>query len=414
MENRNKEAELIGQGRVSKNKEKYSSNLALYRAKQKEIDSRQYAESRSMISSEGDNVPMEKIMESSLANPFNRRSELMVRMAGFEMFAQNNGFVGEFYTITTPSKFHRFTGDMLNINYDPGLTPKDAQKHLVTVWANIRKRLDENGIKVFGFRVAEPHHDGCPHWHMLLFMLPEDVSIVRENFSHYSLLMDGDEKGAKQRRFTHVAIDPNKGSATGYIAKYISKNLGFSLEDGETNDKGISTEYGKRVKAWASLWGIRQFQQIGGAPVTVWRELRKVSDTQEDETIEKARQAADGSRWEDFLNIMGGATVKRKDLPITLVKKNCVNPETGEMKQSKYGELVVLIYGIQTVLTEVITRSKSWIMLANEVLASLIPDVSGNGPLNEDEKEAGKRALACVASALFTPWNLVNNCPDRT
>ncbi|WP_317929941.1 hypothetical protein [Halioxenophilus sp. WMMB6] len=44
-----------------------------------------------------------------------------------------------------------------------------------------------------------------------------------------------------------------------------SDSYGFDAKDDVT-----------RIEAWASTWAIRQFQKIGGASVTVWRELRRL------------------------------------------------------------------------------------------------------------------------------------------
>jgi len=347
-----------------------------------------------MISDASDMVDMATIVQGSLANPTNRRAELMIRMAGFEAYAQQYGYVGEFYTLTCPSKYHRFTGVKLNDKYQE-LTPKDAQNYLVKQWSKIRAAYGRADIKPFGFRVAEPHYDGCPHWHMLLFVRIEDRQLVRDIFSRYALEVDGTEPGADKHRFKAVEIDSDAGTATGYIAKYISKNLGFSIDDPEhdTNDK--SQSYGQRVKAWSSVWGIRQFQQLGGAPVTVWRQLRKLRDSLDDELLESARQAADESRWADYLQIMGGVDAKRVDHTITLIKSQLVDKETGELRQNQYFEFVTLIFGVASLAAEAITRNKQWVMISTKLASTMLAKAATSGA-------AGR--------GCFAPWSSVNNC----
>ena len=146
-------------------------------------------------------------------------------------------------------------------------------------------------------RAVEPQHNGTPHWHMMLFIEPNQAESFQGIVEHYSFEQDGDEKGAAENRCDFKLIDPKKGSATGYIAKYVSKNI-----DGKDLDKGVYGEdpimAAQRVEAWASCWGIRQFQQVGGASVTVWRELRRLRNVvHEDETLTELGNAADSGDW---------------------------------------------------------------------------------------------------------------------
>ena len=298
-------------GVVRKGVQAYCSNALLDRVLQRHASAMAMMASWEAVSDEGDTLPLLDVLKGSTANPEVRRAELMVRMRGFEHYANEQDHVARFYTLTCPSKFHRYSGSALNPHYQ-NATPKEAQAYLCSVWARIRASLKRDGLNVYGFRVAEPHHDACPHWHLLLFMAPEHADAVTATLQHHALLEDGDEPGAAEHRFKVEAIDLAKGSATGYLAKYISKNIdGFGVgTDEETGeDAGDSA---RRVRAWASVWGIRQFQQVGGAPVGVWRELRRL-DMAPDGLLEDARQAADAGDWAAYLHLQGGADANRKD-----------------------------------------------------------------------------------------------------
>lgn len=117
----------------------------------------------------------------------------MVRMRGFEDLAKDMGCAGEFYTITAPSAYHAVHSRGGFVKQWNGSDPRTTQKYLCKVWARARAALKREEISVFGFRVAEPHHDGTPHWHMLLFMQPCHVEQVREILRKYAYEEDAHE-----------------------------------------------------------------------------------------------------------------------------------------------------------------------------------------------------------------------------
>ncbi len=155
------------------------------------------------------------------------------------------------------------------------------------------------------------HASGTPHWHLLLFLRPEQQQQFLQIFNQYALEEDGDEAGASANRVKVVQIDPARGSATGYIAKYICKNIDGAGLDQDING-GDARLAAARVEALANCWGIRQFQQLGGVSVTVWRELRRLKAPEEESSIETARQAADQGNWQQYVEAMGGVFVSRK------------------------------------------------------------------------------------------------------
>ncbi|WP_308365132.1 MULTISPECIES: replication endonuclease [unclassified Microbulbifer] len=265
------------------------------------------------ISESGDVVPLAEIAERTVANPRIRRIEMMTRVSGLERWAIAQGMVVDFYTVTAPSAFHRWTTTRsgikrINGRFDPSTTPRDAQAWLRRRFARVGAALHRRGIQVFGMRVCEPHGSGTPHWHLLLWCRPEHRSTVRAIYRHYYLQDDDGsqtrEPGAKKHRVkikpVHTTPDPDTGrprSAVGYLAKYVGKNVdGTSLPESESHSV-------ERVRAWASTWRFRQFQMIGVRNSSVWREFRRLKECSDD-LMESARHCASAGDYENFLAIV--------------------------------------------------------------------------------------------------------------
>jgi len=356
----------IALANVSKKHTPYASNMTVNEWREQKRRTREFLKGMELEDEEGNRISLIEKYDGSVANPAIRRCELMTRIRGFENICNDMGFVGDFYTLTAPARYHATIKTGYRNRKWSGASPAETQRYLCNVWQKVRAKLHREEIRIFGIRVAEPHHDGTPHWHMLMFMRPEDVQRVRQIIRDYAYQQDSYElttDKARKARFHAEAIDPEKGSATGYVAKYISKNIdGYAL-DGELDDESGKElkETAPAVSAWAARWHIRQFQFVGGAPVTVYRELRRMADSETAQGLSiefaAAHDAADAGDWAEYVNAQGGPFVKRDELAVRTwyqASEDC----------NEYGEETVRIKGVYATSvgedTPILTRLAQW------------------------------------------------------
>lgn len=366
------EAQALLLGRVWARREAFCSNLTLERRRQQRARNLAALESRVAVNQHGDEYLLAELAETGVSDPENRVNELLVRIKGFEAEAKRRGDEGLFITETCPSRMHaRLRTGRANPKYD-GTTPREAAAHLSDCWARSRAALARAGIKLYGVRVCEPHHDGTPHWHMLVFFKAGQADRIAEIVTRYFLTdHEPDEPGAQKYRVNFKAFDwAKQGGAVGYLIKYLCKNINGADIPDACDETGMHAEKrAERVEAWAACWGVRQFQVFGGPGVGVWRELRRIkAPAVEVPAVEEARRWADAGDWAGFVRAMGGIGCKRKDRPAELAKTDpgCAwSPIAGQQypEQNKYGEpWPRAVYGVKDCYwaSVVVTRTYEW------------------------------------------------------
>jgi hypothetical protein len=223
----------------------------------------------------------------------------------------------------------------------------------------------------------------------------------------HALTVDGTERGATAHRFETIDIDLENGSAAGYIAKYISKNIdGAHIEEDLLGNP--AKQSAEAIETWARNHNIRQFQQIGGPSVTVWRELRKLRTPLESETGEKARLAADSGNWAAYVLAMGGVHKKSSERPIKPFYKHikAADIESGEVFDftlSSYGDIRQKpIRGLRVEGNVVYTRAFVW--SENRLLI----------PIETEQftPELGEAQSVVNCSVSSGTWTCVNNCTE--
>lgn len=209
------------------------------------------------------NIPLSDLIISANHAPHRYYSEIQNRINTLQQMAEQRELKPLFMTLTLPSEYHRCKKNkkgklILNPKYD-GTTPKEAVKSLTKMFAKLRqdralKELTKEQ-RIY-FRVNEPHKDGTPHTHILMFVPEDRVQKVKIAFKR---LFDN--------RGNDIQDDIN--NSTAYIMKYINKTLPLSKQEN-------LSEKDKYLNAWYSKNRVVRFNSSKTlAPLNLYRLLHK-------------------------------------------------------------------------------------------------------------------------------------------
>ncbi|QNM96419.1 replication endonuclease [Chitinimonas koreensis] len=401
-----REVAAMVRGEVMAGRDAYCSQRAYRDHTARQRSSRRAIEDAEIVSEDGEILDLAAAVDASVSNSHNRLAELAVRGKGMELIAEAHGHSAAFVTVTAPGAFHAshrvahkrsrgrqaYTQEINPAWIAAGRpSPAVASSYLCGVFADVRTVAKNAGLHVYGIRTAEPHADGCPHWHMLIFGDRATLKQYLALFEQYACLVDAHElegtvrvKRLVERRQadgTYRAVErwqtaprrelrffakwlrpakldadgKRRGGPLAYLLKYLTKNLHGENDQGRAfgddhEAGGDTATAASRVRAWASLWHIRQFQQFGDAPVGVWRELRRLRGKAiDDDGLALAVEAACANDWAGYHHLHQAAQ-------LVLFKEPAEQP-------NRYGEPQAdRVVGVFSWSTEAkaLTRTKVW------------------------------------------------------
>ena len=186
-------------------------------------------------------IPLKDLVISANHNPNRYHALIQNRINTLNAEAKEKDLKPIFMTLTLPSEYHKYKTDkktkalISNSKYN-WLTPRESVKILTEMFAKLRqdrslKELTKDE-RIY-FRVNEPHKNGTPHTHILLFVPEHRINRVVTAFKRLFDINAND-------------IQTDIRNATSYVMKYINKTLPLSKKENlTTNDKYLNAWYSK-------------------------------------------------------------------------------------------------------------------------------------------------------------------------
>lgn len=287
-------------------------------------------------------------LEQIAPGPKERFAKLYTFVKAVDVLGQEASLASAMVTLTLEPEWHpNPSHGQASWN---GASPRDAHRSLCHRWQAILRDLHRVAIRLSGLRVAEPHKDGCPHWHIWLLYRPEHESrilaAIMKYFPHKMKIRAPSRKDTKNtandvmfdnrehllgdapRPLTHPKegaqvevsrINRDISSGASYAMKYLLKTVDagdelnkqaglFPADDDATREKKRRHEdNAKRVDAYRSVWGLNQGQLFGIAKcLTAWGELRRLTVAPEHRLLKKLWALARGGEEEGRIEADAG------------------------------------------------------------------------------------------------------------
>jgi hypothetical protein len=243
-----------------------------------------------------------------------RVSELYCLSLGIDKMARSKDMRYMMITLTCPPHMH--PRPTTQSSWDQ-TRAKQAYQFLNKSNEAVKRRLANQGISfsegdAFGIIVSEPHSDGTPHLHILMYHQPDHEALIideyRKQFHWHERAVDFSIEDTQRE-------DAARGSS--YLFKYLSDSFyepGDAVNDEDTGKRSKA----QRIAAWRSQINARAFRTFGlRRCITLWRQCRKLKSVKDQcgPILQAAVSAACGNDFQKFYHLAANVQMIKQDRP---------------------------------------------------------------------------------------------------